>query len=409
MNFSAIALDVGSSSIKVGIVGSKGDVLFHKRVFFSYPLTAQSLLSLFCKVLDEALQVARDECLNVLGIAISGNGPTWIAVDGKSRNEDVLFMWNEKVDLSSQNLDNSFKGSQSIFAPRLSLFKSLYASAFQKASLFLPLVEYLLFCLGSEPIAVLPEKRFLPFYWQDEDLRSVGIEKNRVPPFVDLGYKAVQYQGVPVFAGPPDYVAALIGTSCLFEGSACDVAGSSEGINITVATVEEKNIPCNVRVMPSPVPGLWTVATLFSDSGTKFSKAVSALASSYAFRTNNMEDNYIEVMERILPSYFEEITLPSCFKDVNSVVMQVLQSLKEGFELLERITHLQPEYALSGGHAKNDAYLKIKSHFTHRTFYRLNHADAELLGDAIIVFLKCGIYSSIQEGAKDLIKKKEIF
>lgn len=402
MSFCAIALDVGSSSIKVGVVDGEGEMLFHKRIFFPALLTASSLFSFFMQGLNEAVEWASRERINVLGASISGNGPTWVALDGKKRENDVLFMWNEGD-------AKRIEGSSSLFAPRLSLFKSLYPDIFEVSFIFLPLVEYLVFCLGAEPLVALPQSRFLPFYWQDEDLYDIGIKKEKVPNyFVELGYKATQYKGIPIFAGPPDYVAALIGSSCLFEGKACDVAGSSEGINITVEKLPS-NIPPNVRVMPSVIPNLMTMATLFKDSGVKFSKAVSSLASSYSFRLSDVEDNYIEVMEIISRNYFDGAFLPLNFKEVYDVVIQVLGLLKTSFDLLESLVSFKPSYALSGGHAKNEAYLKIKSHFTNRTFYRLNHADAELLGDAIIVFWKSGIYSSLQEGAKDLLKVKDVW
>ena len=91
--------------------------------------------------------------------------------------------------------------------------------------------------------------------------------------------------------------------------------------------------------------------------------------------------------------------LNSSFVEVYDIVIDILNSLKTSFEKLENITGFSNFYALSGGHAKNDLYINMKSLITQRSFVLLNHADGELLGNAILVFYKSGLYSSLKEAA----------
>lgn len=446
----AIAIDVGTSSCKLGIVNIAGEVLFNRRTFFPIlteeKLSASLLFSIVLEELNFALNWSLENQLLLLGICISGNGPTLVSVDKTDRTKDVLFMWNEKIasDLQEIEFEKFMGDSISIFLPRLIAFKNKYAQSYQNAQYLLPLVEYLSFRLTGKAYTLLPEERFATYYWKKEELEYCMFNHSLLAPFVELGFCAGTYKGVKVFLGPPDYVAALIGSSCLFPNTACDVAGSSEGINITVESVPSQ-LPKRLRLMPSPTPKLWTIAALFSDVGIRFAKAVKDLNKTYMFRTSNIEDNFLEVMEVISDFYFKNLEisntkkitmdiikhdifdkmkgvslddrilhaktyLPHPFYNIYYEVMSVLSSLKDAFNLLEKTTGFRGSYVLSGGHAKNEAYTKMKAHFTQRSFSLLQHRDAELLGDAVIVLYRCGIYTSLQEATMNVVKVgKDIF
>lgn len=398
----AISLDIGTSSIKASVIDVSGKVLFHKRVFFVVVLTASSLYNYFIKELEEAIHYCTINNFHVLGISVSGNGPSIISVSRFGRNEDMLLMWN---DGNSESLSTS----NSIFAPRLNLFKKKHKISYDNSLFILPLVEYLLFRLGGKPVTLLPEKRFETFYWKEDDLKAIDFDKKLLLPFVELGHRVGSYKNIPLFAGPPDYIAALIGTNTLEDLSACDIAGSSEGINISTLK-KPRSVPSNIRVMPSVVPNLWTVAVLFKDAGTRFSNAVKNLK--YDFRSNDLEEKFKEVMEIISKCYYlnkkiEEVNKE--FVGIYNIVIDILNSLKTSFEELEKLTNFSGSYALSGGHAKNELYIDMKSFVTKKSFMLLNHADGELLGNAIIVFYKTGIYSSLEEAARETIKVTKIW
>lgn len=287
--------------------------------------------------------------------------------------------------------------------------KKKHKISYDNSLFILPLVEYLLFRLGGKPVTLLPEKRFETFYWKEDDLKAIDFDKKLLLPFVELGHRVGSYKNIPLFAGPPDYVAALIGTNTLEDLSACDIAGSSEGINISTLK-KPRSVPSNIRVMPSVVPNLWTVAVLFKDAGTRFSNAVKNLK--YDFRSNDLEEKFKEVMEIISKCYYlnkkiEEVNKE--FVGIYNIVIDILNSLKTSFEELEKLTNFSGSYALSGGHAKNELYIDMKSFVTKKSFMLLNHADGELLGNAIVVFYKTGIYSSLKEAARETIKVTKIW
>ena len=99
-----------------------------------------------------------------------------------------------------------------------------------------------MYALTGNAVTVLPEKRFEPAWWTDDEAARFEIDKKKLPPFVPLGYAAgtlcreyaerLSVPCIPVFCCGPDFAAALIGTNTLRPGRICDRAGSSEGINL---------------------------------------------------------------------------------------------------------------------------------------------------------------------------------
>ena len=75
----AISLDVGTSSIKVAIIDIDGNILFHQRIFFNLILTASSLYENFMLALEKAIDYCNINNFHVLGISVSGNGPSVIS------------------------------------------------------------------------------------------------------------------------------------------------------------------------------------------------------------------------------------------------------------------------------------------------------------------------------------------
>ena len=96
--------------------------------------------------------------------------------------------------------------------------------------------------MTGESITVFPAPGYEALYWKDEWLSGLGMEQKLFPSFVAPGSlvgatraAAVEYglpEGIPVVAGGPDFLAALVGTATTRPGRTCDRAGTSEGLNL---------------------------------------------------------------------------------------------------------------------------------------------------------------------------------
>ncbi len=199
-------------------------------------------------------------------------------------------------------------------------------------------------------------------------------------------------EGVPVVAGGPDFVVALVGTNTLSPGTACDRAGTSEGLN--VCTEYPVAHPA-IRALPSVMAGLWNASYLLPDTGASF----------HAWRIDSARraKSYPEIMEEIARSPIEakpgEALHPG-----RAVVERIGFAVRRGVETLREATGFDGDFALSGGQARNETWNQMKADITGASFALTGTADGELMGDAIIAFAALKHFGSVAEAAGAMVR-----
>lgn len=396
----AAVFDIGTSSLKAGLADKNGCMLFFSRLFFPAEITGKVWFCSFKKLFKELCFFAQTNKLHIAGICISGNGPSIVAIN-KKENKEKLLMWNIKPDFVPP------VKTDSIFLPRFLLFKQFYKGFFDKADFFLSGQEYLVYKMTGKVVTVLPERRYEPAYWTKEEAFKFSIPYEKLPPFVNIGEKAGTYCGIPVFCGAPDFVAALIGTNTLQEGKACDRAGSSEGFNICIKKIPQASKLKGLRLLPSPLGDLWKLSFHINDSGKLFFDLIK--------KYNKTDEDFNCIMNEI-SDFIKNHSLPykavlknSLPEEGFELIKSITEKIKKGLTLLEEASGFTPEYVLSGGQAKNEIWTQLKADITGRTFVLLNCADAELLGNAAIVFSSLKQYSSIFEAAGNMSRPVKKF
>ena len=336
-----LCVDFGTTSLKAALVTAESEVVSFCTISFSQTkpeLIGQEWLKALAKAVSELKSAASQVCIKA--IAVSGNGPTLVSQNG------IVLKWNEG---SAPQLENP-----SIFLPRLLLFKNLFPEEYEKSNLIFSGPEYVIWKLTGKAVTILPEKRFAPAYWTETALKEYGIEGEKLPPFVPLGHNCGSVipemalllgldgkceKKVWVIAVGPDFIAGLIGTGTVECGKICDRAGSSEGINFCVA--KELYAP-GVRTLPSVKAGLWNLSVLIPQSSK-------------------------------LP---EEERLQKVTEAINR--LKTLAQ-KNGISFPTEMT-------VTGGQAKDAAYMGKKAQRLGMKLIIENCADAELLGDAITAY-----------------------
>ncbi|UTC66443.1 MULTISPECIES: FGGY-family carbohydrate kinase [unclassified Treponema] len=388
-NFCAAVFDIGTSSLKGALIAEDGKVHTQGRLFFPQNLEAETWLVSFENLFKQFSDFAEIKGIKICGICISGNGPSLVAVSDKSGSRDFLLLWNKASPEASDGnaKEKNLLYGKSIFLPRLDLFRNSYPEIFDNAKYILSGPEYLIYKLTKNAVTVLPEKRYVSAYWSDEELKALSIPKKKIPPFVPLGEHCGLYRNIPVFAGPPDFIAALIGTNTLKPGRACDRAGSSEGINICIEAPPESSKLKGLRLLPSLISDLWNLSYIIEDSGSLFYEYIKKHGGSF------MDfDAFVHSINTI-ESYKENEA------EGRAIIEALAFKVKEGMDLLEKAAGFRPVYTLSGGQANNKLWRELKAEITGREFKVLQIADAELLGNAAIVFTSLKTYASISEAA----------
>jgi xylulokinase len=399
-----LAVDVGTSSLKAALVTAEGGVLASSRARFprSDRLYARSVDD-WADALASAVSSLRigEASAEISAIAISGNGPTVVAI-GPDGSAGRVLLWNDAGPPEAEPPASAGAGP-SLFIPRILAYARLFPADFGRARWMLSGPESLVHALTGEAVTVLPESRYESAYWTQEALAAFGLDPARLAPFVAPGTRCghlaaslpaarpLLAAGVPpltpVLACGPDFFVALVGTDALEPGRALDRAGTSEGLNVCVA---RETPMTSVRILPSPIAGLWNASYLIPDSGARFH--------AYRRETGQGGRSYPEIMDEIVSSPI----LPGKGETLHPgrrVVEEIGFAVRAGVETLRATTGHDPAYRLSGGQARNGAWNQMKADIAGATFTRAATSDCELLGNAAIAFRALGDAGSLEEAA----------
>jgi sugar (pentulose or hexulose) kinase len=221
--------------------------------------------------------------------------------------------------------------------------------------------------------------------------------------------------GIPLIAGGPDFITALIGVGVLEPGMVCDRAGSSEGINLCAAA--PVSAP-GLRVLPHAAEGFWNIGALIPSSGSLFEW----------FRTLSGQETrpYGDLLREItaLPPgggwLFPEEASPEKFPGLffsprglgdrprfgRAVLEAMGFRVREALELLGRRGFPVAEMRLSGGQGKNPRWNQLKADITGRTLLAPEIPDGELAGDAMLGMTALGEAGSVREAAGRMLRIK---
>lgn len=370
-----LCIDIGTTSLKAGLITAVGEVVAFSSIPFQEPhdrFVACSWYDAFLKAVDEmGRRVAEAEAAGtvcIAGISVSGNGPTVVSESG------LTFRWNE--DTSGVAADIPDCARTSLFIPKILSIKKLFPQVWKKQEKLFSGPEYLIYLLTGRAVTILPEARFAAAYWNEQMLDACDIRKNLLPPFAATGAVCgklnIEVEGLaglnglsfaedcPVIAGGPDFVVALIGTGTLQAGRLCDRCGSSEGLNF--CTERPVSGPA-LRTLPSVIPGLWNVSYLIPNSG--------------------------ELSEE-----------------------ERLNAVEKGLETLRQAAvaagiAFPSEMAVTGGQTNDELLLREKEQRLGMKILRPadNHfVHSELLGDACAGWYGLGLYDSLQTAADKIVR-----
>ncbi len=394
MNRAVLAVDIGTSSLKAAIIDIKGNALAASRCRF--PETRRSCVD-WALALADAVTIL-SPLPELAAVSISGNGPTLASVD-PGGNPGPTLLWNEPV--------RGAYGGKSLFIPRLLEFRDRWPAEWDAARHVLSGPEWLMWALTGEAVTVLPERRFETAYWTIPELAEAGLDGSRLAPWVDAGTvigrtgtgpyspRIPLPAGIPVVAGGPDFYVALVGTATVEPGTACDRAGTSEGLNACTSTPTPAP---GVRILPGALGGLWNAACLLPDTGAAF----------HEWRKSSGQSGrpYPEIMREILASDIRprhgEAPHPG-----RLLVEDIGFSVREAGERLAAATGFNPAWRLSGGQARNALWNRMKADMTGFAFELTGTPDGELMGDAILGFTATGGYGDVREACRAMVRVAE--
>ena len=405
MTDTILCIDIGTSSLKAALLPDnlRAGEIFVSRQYFSQAAVVENRVAeewLPCLKAALAELKAKNPDYAIEAVCVSGNGPTVVTDDGTTLLYNQLFVNGSRGQAGNLSAQKklALKNTKSLFIPRFCGFKLNFSFSWNDSAHIFGAPEFLIHELTGESVAILPEERFLPAYWNEDELKKCGFSEDdckKFPGFVKAGNFVGKVsasaaiatgllEGTLVFAGAPDFVVALIGTGTVLPGRLCDRAGTSEGLNLCTS---KPVFAEGLRTLPSVVSGLWNLSYLLK-STTDYTDAT------------DEKSNLCKSVTSVV--YSDELSHGKN-SSVNSVAsVRKFDELSHGINLLREAALSYGEYfpdfmTITGGQALNDELIAKKEAACGLKIKKMPCADAELLGDLILARVGLGDYDDITE------------
>ena len=382
-----LCADIGTSALKAAYIDGEGRSRGFVRATYTRerpgPVEAGDWEAAFSRALEALRREAGS--LEVDALCISGNGPTLVPLTGAGEALSPLH-WYRGGAASGGAIPQD---RPSLFLPSAAAFLGEHPRDYERTRYFLSSQEWLSFRCGADPVTVLPAPAYEPYYWDDLQCAALHLDRGKFPPFAGLGSPIGEVSAaaaetfglrrrLPIVAGGPDFVMALIGVGAVKPGIVCDRAGSSEGINLCSAVPFRAP---ELRTLPHVAQGLWNLgAILPSSGGSAPYERGSAL---YERGSAPPLGNYGTPFGGF--------------------------PVREALDTFRRYGFPITEMRLSGGQAKNPRWNQFKADITGCTLLVPEIIDGELTGDACAAALALGEYGSLSQAASGMVRIGRIY
>jgi xylulokinase len=431
-----ICIDAGTTRFKAACITHDGSIIKKKdycyqnnqKVFHEY--TKEDFKKALRETLDAVLEDIDSKRISAIGI--TGHGPTLIPVDidGKVLSPAVGYL-DERVkryikDLAKKESDHI---SSTMYLPIVKFFEKKLSSVYDKTYKFLQSFDYIAFLLTGEYTASSSSSGIKP--WDKTQVEKSGLDAKKFPDIYYMGDKigkvsknAADEYGIPrsaqVYAIGVDFAAALVGAGTIHRGRACERAGTSGGINLCWdARIHDNRLFCYEHF----IPDLWNIAGITSSSGKSLDWIARVLGidelSSFNPRSTEKRLIFLPYLkgERTplwnpyakgvffgLEETHDRVDL------LQSVFLGVALSIRDLIDIIEsNKCSFDFPVVTTGGQARSEWFIQLKSNVTGKRFSTTQTYDAELLGIAIVLSCETGHYPDLFTAWKKIVKISRVF
>ncbi len=464
-----LSIDVGTTSIKVGLFQSDGKMKVMSTQEYSLLTPSSNMVELpadvywasLCKGVREALHESEVHPESILALSLSSQAETLICLDEKGRVLRNAIVWlDTRAEEESREIAKNFSpellyevtGLPEMApvwpAPKILWLKKNETDTFDQTAKFLIVKDYLIWKLTRE-FSTEPTESSSTFYlklkekdWWDEMLDFIGIKRHQLPPILpshevvgsispeaksDLGLST----NTKVIAGSMDQMAAALGAGNIKPGMITENTGTALAV---VATVDgpiydpQRKVPC----APHCVPGMFVLYPYAETSGI----VLKWFRDTFPQDVGGKEDygELLELASHIAPGAEGLLALPhftgtACpdfnpqargafvgisFKHerdhfVRALVESIAFMLRENLDLLKGLSIPVRGVRSLGGAAKSDVWLKIKADVLNMPIEVPECSEAASLGAAILAGAGAGVFSGVVEAVKEGVKIKKSF
>lgn len=443
-----LTIDLGTTTLKAALFSTEGVLRSTGNATIGASSQAHEIDPLlWSKALAEACQGLGDLSLTE-AVVISGNGPTLVPVMGKPENKDGLLYARAAMARTWLDRRPTFESAEiseilgtfvdsGFFLPKaLYLFRN-ERETYEESLWLLSSHEYLDYLFTGEARAIIHSDDSEQWYWTESLVTRLGMDPGKFPPFCRPGelIGAVTGlassvlgipQGIPLFAGAPDFYVSILGTGTVEVGQVCNRSGTSEGINL--CTHKPLGDP-RLMTYRHPIAPLYNVSGIISTSG----KAIEWVKNLVGYQEASFADLYAYMAKAepgsggvVFLPYLSGERAPIWDPDARAVFSglnletgrdELIRSVAEGtcFAMRDVITVMEEggaevgQLRITGGPSESDCMNQLKADITGREVLVPAVKDAELMGCLIIALQALGHFASLREAANAVVQIKGSF
>ncbi|HAP44307.1 MAG: hypothetical protein A2087_08555 [Spirochaetes bacterium GWD1_61_31] len=441
------AIDLGSSALKCLLLTPDGRLAGSGKAavtivqrdgrYSSDPALWRAALQ---AALRQALQQLPPGSPPIEALAITGQGPSLLAVDAAGQPIGLASPWQERgatdqatriaAAAASLGLDGPAVDASFYLAKALRLLEDCrQRPSGPRPAIFFSAPEYLAWVLGAEPVAYLADDFYDRFVWFRPLHDRLGLDGRLFPDYVRPGTTigavspaaATEYglpSGARIVAAFPDFLAALAGSGTVRPGWAVDRSGSSEAINLcTAAPLSNSRLFC----LPHLVPGLWNASGGVSCSGRSLVwlqqalgfdsiDAIFATAASAPPGANGaiflpwLDGERAPLWDSRLRGGWQGLAASTARADLARAALEgIVYGLRLSLDAMQAAGQRPSRLRLSGAAARNPFMCQLKADIFGLELEGLQLAEAECVGAACACSLALRRAASWEEAAGQLV------
>jgi xylulokinase len=428
-----LAIDVGTSAVKCGLAHGDGTMVTAART-----VGTRAAAGGVHEVDAGDWLRALAACIGELGtppalsaVVVTGNGPTVVpaGADGQALHPAITWLdrrSGDEVRLIAERTGRAREAS--FFLAKIYWVFRHAPELYRHTRGFVSGPEYVALRLTGCWHTALPAPAFQRYYWDDELVSALAMDPAKLPPFVATGTPlgsitaaaAAEFgipASVPVFAGAPDYVMAMLGTGAVTEGATCNRSGSSDGVNYCCRhPVSDRRLLC----LPHIVDGLFSVAGLISTTGkalewfagiahddrTLYERAARcAPGSDGVLFLPYLAGERTPLWRSDVRAVFSGLGLEHGREQMARAVLEAVgYALRDSLTLIEELAGPVDAIRLSGARAGNQVLNRIKADIVGCPLQVPEVLDAELTGCACVAARALGVDASVADAAQRLVR-----
>ncbi len=446
-SYRLLAIDIGTTSLKAAVFDGEGARLGLKSRDYTLDTNPENGFIEFApeeyiRLCKEVISELTHECGKIDAISVDTQGETLIFTDEAGKPLCPAIVWlDNRAEAEAEEIKARF-GNELVYnvtgqpeitagwpASKVLWLKKNRPEIFSNVKKIFMLEDWVLYSLTGNFVTEPTIQSSTIYYdvvkggWWRDMLDFIGIDESLLPKVAPTATVVGEYLGAKVVSGALDQIAGTIGAGCIDETVISEMTGTIMAICVMTDKLppyrSDSIIPCHVHA----INGKYCLILWSSTAGMALKWFKNNFAENYSFKELDMLAKDIPAGcdgLTMLP-YFCGSTMPkynptatATFSGINlshtrghfarSIMEAVAFTLKQNLDYVG--ADKVDEIRITGGGAASPLWAQMKADVTGRRLRSVVESETGCLGTAVLAAVGIGLYDSVSDAAKAIVKPK---